>query len=133
MFHRDFNNFQHNFQYQERNDRFETAQELNLHTSLAHKEKLAAVPFSTADKFADTGKAVKGEKTEKEGVKFASILDAENNVEIIGNLLFIPVRIISQILLHPKKEPVKYGNNLYHYHKDLYLLKRIMSFIMKPS
>ena len=53
MCHRDFNNYQHNFQCQDCNDWFETAQELNLHTSLAHKEKPAAVSFSTPDKFAD--------------------------------------------------------------------------------
>ena len=51
MFHRDFNNYQHNFQCQQCNDWFETAQELNLHTSLAHKEK--HVEKDATDKFAD--------------------------------------------------------------------------------
>ena len=51
MFHRDFNNYQHNFQCQQCNDWFETAQELNLHTSLAHKEK--PIEKDATDKFAD--------------------------------------------------------------------------------
>ena len=51
MFHRDFNNYQHNFQCQQCNDWFETAQELNLHTSLAHKQK--PIEKDATDKFAD--------------------------------------------------------------------------------
>ena len=54
MFHRDFNNYQHNFQCQQCNDWFETAQELNLHTSLAHKEK--PVEKDATDKFADVSR-----------------------------------------------------------------------------
>ena len=51
MFHRDFNNYRRNFQCQQCNDWFETTQELNLHTSLAQKEK--PIEKDATDKFAD--------------------------------------------------------------------------------